>query len=57
MKRRRWGCLIGLGVAALLVAVLLWWFLFSEFMAVDRCLDAGGVWADAGYCNGARVGE
>lgn len=57
MKRRRIGCLVALVVALLLFAVFVWWFLFSEFMAIDRCLDAGGRWADGGYCEGARIGE
>ncbi len=50
MKRRRIGCLLGVGVALLLLAAFVWWFLFSEFMAVDRCLDAGGRWGDGGPC-------
>ena len=50
MKRRRAGCLVGLGVVLLLGAAFVWWFLFSEFMAIDRCLDAGGRWADGGPC-------
>lgn len=50
MKRRRIGCLGGLAAALVLVAVFVWWFLFSEFMAVDRCLDAGGRWGDGGRC-------
>ena len=57
MKRRRIGCLIGFGSALLLGGAFVWWFSFSEFMAIDRCLDAGGRWADAGHCEGARAGE
>lgn len=56
VKHRRVGCLIGLSVALLLVIAFVWWFLFSEFMTIDRCLDAGGRWADGGYCDGERVG-
>lgn len=56
MKRRRIGRLIGFGVALLLGVAFVWWFFFSEFMAIDRCLDAGGRWADGGYCEGARAG-
>ncbi|MFN3932551.1 MAG: hypothetical protein ACK4JY_12455 [Brevundimonas sp.] len=56
MKRRRIGCLISFGVALILGAVFIWWFFFSEFMAIDRCLDAGGRWADGGYCESARAG-
>jgi len=57
VKRRRIGCLIGFGSALLLGGAFVWWFSFSEFMAIDRCLDAGGRWADAGHCEGARAGE
>lgn len=56
VKRRRIGRLIGFGVALLLGVAFVWWFFFSEFMAIDRCLDAGGRWADGGYCEGARAG-
>lgn len=34
------------------LAVLVWWFFNSEFMAIDRCLDSGGRWAEGGYCEG-----
>lgn len=57
MKRRRTGRFLGLGAALLLGAAFVWWFFFSEFMAIDRCLDAGGRWADGRHCEGARVGE
>ncbi len=57
MKRRPAHRAIGLGVALILGAVFVWWYFFSEYMAIDRCLDAGGRWADGGYCEGARVGE
>ena len=57
VKRRPAHRAIGLGVALILGAVFVWWYFFSEFMAIDRCLDAGGRWADGGYCEGARVGE
>ena len=50
MRRRRIGCLVGGGVALLLVAALVWWFMFSEFMAIDRCLDSGGRWGEGGSC-------
>lgn len=53
--RRRAGWLVGLGVA--LGVAFVWWYLFSESAAIDSCLDAGGRWADGGYCAGARVGE
>lgn len=55
--KRRIGCLIGLGAALLVSVAFAWWFFFSGFMAIDRCLDAGGRWADGGYCEGARAGE
>lgn len=57
MKRRSIGCLFGLGAALLPGDASVWWFFFSEFMAIDRCLDAGGPWANGRYCEGARVGE
>ncbi|MBW8305248.1 MAG: hypothetical protein K0M78_15325 [Brevundimonas sp.] len=57
MKRRRIGRLIGFGGALLLGVAFVGWFFFSEFMAIDRCLDAGGRWGDGGYCEGARAGE
>lgn len=44
MKRRRIGCLIAVALALLMMGTLIWWFLFSEFMVIDRCLDAGGRW-------------
>lgn len=50
MRRRRIGCLVGVGVALLLLAAFVWWFMFSEFMAIDRCLDSGGRWGDVGSC-------
>lgn len=50
MKRRRIGGLIGFGAALLLGVAFVWWFFFSEFMAIDRCLDAGGRWAEDGPC-------
>lgn len=54
---RRARVLIGLGVALALGAGFVWWYFFSESAAIDYCLDAGGRWADGGYCEGARVGE
>lgn len=55
--RRRAGWLIGLGVALALGGAFVWWYFIRESAAIDYCLDAGGRWADGGYCEGARVGE
>ncbi|WP_414977042.1 hypothetical protein [Brevundimonas sp.] len=56
MKRRRVGCVTGGSVALLVVIAFVGWFLCSDFMTLDRCLDAGGRWADGGYCDGEPVG-
>ena len=50
------GRLVGVVLALVLGATLIWWLFFSEFAKVDDCLDAGGRWADGGYCEGARPG-
>lgn len=50
MKRKRIGCLISVVIALLMMCAFIWWFLFSEFMAIDRCLDAGGRWGEGGPC-------
>jgi hypothetical protein len=50
VKHRRIGCLISLGVMLVLGVAFVWWFFFSEFMAIDRCLDSGGRWGDDGSC-------
>ncbi len=52
--KRRTGCVIGIVVALVLGAAFIWAFFFSESAIVDDCLDAGGRWADGGYCEGAR---
>lgn len=57
MNRRRVGCLVGAGVALLLILAFAWRFLFSESAAIGSCLDSGGRWADGGHCEGAQVGE
>lgn len=54
--RRAQGRPVGLVLLLILCATLIWWFFFSEFARVDDCLDAGGRWADGGYCEGARPG-
>lgn len=55
--KRRAVRFVALGLALSLGAALVWWYLFRESAAVDHCLDAGGRWADGGYCEGARAGE
>lgn len=54
--RRAPGRPVGLVLLLILGATLIWWLFFSEFARVDDCLDAGGRWADGGYCEGARPG-
>lgn len=46
---------VALGLVTISVAVV-WWTRTSDFVARDSCLDAGGRWAEGGYCEGARYG-
>lgn len=51
-SRNGWATLL----VGLLLAIAIWWFFNSEFMAVDSCLDAGGRWSDSGVCEFAEPG-
>lgn len=50
MMRRRIGWLIVAAIVLVPIGAFIWWFLFSEFMAMDRCLDSGGRWGEGGSC-------
>jgi hypothetical protein len=48
-----WPLLWAACAIALVAGAAAGWFA-RDFMAVDMCLDAGGVWRSGGYCLGAR---
>lgn len=49
-RRRRLIGFPALCILLLLTAAFVWWFLSSEFMAMDRCLDSGGRWDEGEQC-------